>query len=1689
MQNFTLGRKGLSWFLFAFILFVGSASSYGQCYTVNDEDGVTAGDQQSYCYLADIQDLINEGVSDSDGDTEVYESADTVNDTDPYDRDELLTDETTYYVGSSTDSSCDRVAVEVTVNSQDTPSNNITGGRGDFTISPCDSSEFTAQDLEDLFNADAGFDLEVYDTEFGTTALDPTTPLDAGDSYFVGQVPPVIDPTIPTCPSTRAAVGFDPIDAPAPTADAEQEYCENATVADLMASGTEDNTTAIRWYRSQTSNTPLADDVELVNNEDYYAAQVVNDRSSPFPPCETPKGERTQVVVTIVPGPDAGEQVGDGIVCESDVQETFPSNDAVRNFYLGLLEEGVATDGTFNPTIDQIVSQYQNDDDGLGDFTTTYTIGEENCQDSVELTISVVPAEDAEAGDNFSESFCVDQNENFDLYSFLSDDAIVTGDFSAPFEDGVFNPSEEGAGTYTIAYSVNEGNSCVINSDEATFTLEVNEVNEENFAINIDPSEYEGMDENQILADLSSRFAPFFEGTPDFSAFDPELQVAFAGLDPQNPEGTYEVTYTGNPCEILNFTVIIEEEVVVDPVPGDPTGIVCENEVQETFPSIDEIRKYYLALLPEGTPINGTFDPTPNELAEMYQDDLANDDGLGDFTTTYTVNGASFELTVTVVPALAANAGDFDNISDVCTGDAIIDLTTLTNNNPDAQSGGTFSGPGVSGNMFDPSTGQGSYTITYTVDDSSGCIIEGDTDSTEFTINVVEGDANAGEDGTANLNENDNPVNLFDYLNGDPDTGGTWSPGNPDGSFDPATDSEGSYMYTVTDGDCSDSATVSVIIESDSDCTGNEAGADNFGVVCLDDVQATFPSVDETRKYILALRNSGVPSNGTFNPTITQLINSYNNDADGLGDFTTTYTVTVNGCTDSTELTVRVVEEGPANAGSFDDITEICSDDESIGLPALTNNDPDATFGGTFTGDGVSDNEFDPSVGAGTYTITYSVDDTTPCTTGSDSTTFSITVEDAPISASISRTLCVTDARDLISNPTTGLAYLQALVQEAGVENFDADNFSDDAIVEASNLASFIETPTNDSETFNFEYTDSSDSFCDDGIITIAITINNLRDAEAGDIQDQIVCESSGMIDLTDFFTEETVPGGTFTGTGVENGMFDSSIGSNEAGYEITYTVDDSTDCVTEGTSDSTTFTIFVDDSVEAGSDNSEEVCRAEVDDLFPNNPSVRNFYLDLLDEGVSREGTFEPTIQQLIDDYNNNPEQDEFATIYTVTNGVCSDDVRLVLNLFDALPAEIGDITNPEPICRNADDVDLFSFLPADANPNGTFEGYEDGVFSPSMEGAGTFDITYTLTDDSPCTEGEASATFTITVLESAYAGMNMDLTVCMNDDVQNLFDFISVDADDNGEFTLDGEVIADGMMNPADFEAGEYTVIYTVAAINDCGDDTSEFTITVQEAPDAPTVEGDPFTFCATDGATAAELSATGTNLTYYSDEALSTMVAAEDVLVDGTYYVTQRNDDGTCESAATEFTVTINDADTPTISNTTQEFCEFDDATIADLTELINETGTITWYDSADGDNALNSGTALQDGVTYYATLFNVDTGCESSVRLGVTVTINDDCPLTIPEGFSPNDDQLNDRFEIRNIRDKYPNFTLEIRNRFGDVVYKGNANTPDWDGFSTEGSFGSDVLPVGAYFYYLRYNDGSTEPVRGTVYLSR
>ncbi|MFD1294658.1 gliding motility-associated C-terminal domain-containing protein, partial [Lutibacter holmesii] len=98
--------------------------------------------------------------------------------------------------------------------------------------------------------------------------------------------------------------------------------------------------------------------------------------------------------------------------------------------------------------------------------------------------------------------------------------------------------------------------------------------------------------------------------------------------------------------------------------------------------------------------------------------------------------------------------------------------------------------------------------------------------------------------------------------------------------------------------------------------------------------------------------------------------------------------------------------------------------------------------------------------------------------------------------------------------------------------------------------------------------------------------------------------------------------------------------------------------------------------------------------------------------------------------------------------------------------------------------------------------------------------------------------------------------------------------------------------------------------------------------------------------------------------------------------------------------------------------------------------------------------------------------------------------------IPNEFTPNGDGINDVFEVGGIEILYPNFKMEIVNRWGNKVYEYQHNgdpgtTPMWwDGYSDgRWNVGAGELPIGTYFYTIYYNDNERVPQTGWVYLKR
>jgi len=105
-----------------------------------------------------------------------------------------------------------------------------------------------------------------------------------------------------------------------------------------------------------------------------------------------------------------------------------------------------------------------------------------------------------------------------------------------------------------------------------------------------------------------------------------------------------------------------------------------------------------------------------------------------------------------------------------------------------------------------------------------------------------------------------------------------------------------------------------------------------------------------------------------------------------------------------------------------------------------------------------------------------------------------------------------------------------------------------------------------------------------------------------------------------------------------------------------------------------------------------------------------------------------------------------------------------------------------------------------------------------------------------------------------------------------------------------------------------------------------------------------------------------------------------------------------------------------------------------------------------------------------------------------QANVLVLIND-VEFFVPEAFSPNGDEINDRFEIKGIA-KYKSIELQVFNRWGNVVFqsKNYGNGSGKDGFwNGNAKGGGGPVPSGIYFYILKL-DGK-ETINGSIYLDR
>ena len=361
----------------------------------------------------------------------------------------------------------------------------------------------------------------------------------------------------------------------------------------------------------------------------------------------------------------------------------------------------------------------------------------------------------------------------------------------------------------------------------------------------------------------------YIEGEPDEGGkWSPTLVSGTGYFNPVlDPSGTYTYTINNGFCGSTSSQV----EVSVSQIPNaglDGIVVICENE---------EIDLYdYLGGSPD---MGGIWAPALKSKTSIFNPSI---DAVGVYT--YTVEkgncGADTSQIEVVIDAIPPNFED--QIVRLCKDQGKINLFDYLEGKPDVR-GKWVPELHEKNDIFD--TNMDSPGVYNYIIDGGAC------GSTSAQIEIIVGDTpNAGIDTKISICENSSSINLFEYLKGHPDTGGTWFPdlGADPGVFDPVIDQPGVYTYTVSNGNCQETSEIEVAINNN----GNP-GKSNIVSLCKDGGE-----VD-----LLTLLN-GLPDNGgVWTPTLKSGGNIFDPKLDIAGLYT--YTLE-NGSCSSTFSTLLI---------------------------------------------------------------------------------------------------------------------------------------------------------------------------------------------------------------------------------------------------------------------------------------------------------------------------------------------------------------------------------------------------------------------------------------------------------------------------------------------------------------------------------------------------------------------------------------------------------------------------------------------------------------------------------------------------------------------------------------------------------------------------------------------------------------
>ena len=895
----------------------------------------------------------------------------------------------------------------------------------------------------------------------------------------------------------------------------------------------------------------------------------------------------------------------------------------------------------------------------------------------------------------------------------LSGGSPSGGTYSGPgVSGGQFSPSTAGAGTHTIVYAYTNASGCS-NSISGSIT--------------VIPPQVVTLSSFSSVCLNSSSFA-LTGGSPVGGTYTGPgvtggmFNPSIAGV------GTHTITYSTNGGAGCSGSSSATLQVLSVPsVSLSPFADVCSNNPAFQLSGGSPAAGVY-----SGTGVSGgSFNPVTA--------------GAGTFVITYTYTGtnscvSSSQRNILVKPAPIVN---FASLQSVCLTSSPF---TLTGGSP---VGGTYSGLGVGGSVFNPSSaGQGTHTISYNFIDANACSASANSAITVIAPQTVT------LSGFSSVCQN---TPAFALSGGSPQGGVYSGPGVSNGMFNALLAGVGTHSitYNVTGGggcDGSSSASIQVL-------PSPAVSLSTFSNVC-----------DNTPAFQLS---GGSPSGGTYSGTGVSA-GVFSPAVSGAGDVIINYSVTgANSCVNTAQQTIHINSSPIVNVGS---LSPVCINASAISLSGA------APSGGTWSGPGVSAGTFSPiNAGVGTHTLIYTYTNASTC---SNSASTTITVNQLPVVSisSLSPTCLNSIPYQLSGGSPVGGTYTGPGVS-GNIFNPSAAGVGTHSIIYSYssaagcagsanstlqvmtqpvvNLSALSDICSNSAPITLSGGSPAGGVYSGSGVslgqfnpaatgpgffpITYTYTVSNTCSASA---QKNInvkasplvyqntfaaVCVNSSLVTLHG----GSPVGGVYSGPGVNSGRFDPNIGIGD--FTIVYTVFDANGCAGSASQ------IMSVKPLPAVSLNFfAPICaNASLLSLNGGTPSGGIYS----GTGVSS-GSFDPSVGT-----------GTYLINYSYTDAFGC--ISMTSNPIQVNPAPIVQLNSFSPVCSNASPVVLQGGTPAGGLYGGT--GVSNGTFDPSI-GTGNYSISYTYTDVNTCSDSKSRS---MLVNAAPVINLGSDTTVCANSSI----------------------------------------------------------------------------------------------------------------------------------------------------------------------------------------------------------------------------------------------------------------------------------------------------------------------------------